>query len=189
MNLSRMLPSFVPAVLLALALAPAGVCAARHAPFAARAGLAHAESAALVWAADAALVYVENDEDVDAAGVAPRWGYLFFSATRGKSRVYSVRDGKIVVAEDLDMRFEAPPVAPQWIDSEAALRAAEDHGGRAYCRAHAGRAASLLLARGTFQQGEPDKTTWTIVYTSDSAPSLFVMVDAEGGRVCRTWRG
>jgi hypothetical protein len=177
------------AVLLTSALGASAAHAAKHAPFAAKAGLATAESAALVWATDAALVYVENDEDVDAAGNAPRWGYLFYSATRQKARAYSIRSGRIVVAEDLDMTFAAPPLSPQWIDGEAALRAADAHGGRAFCRDHAGRASTLLLARGTIQPGEPDRTTWTIVYTSPSAPSLFVVVDAERGQVCRTWRG
>ena len=176
-------------LLLASALCATGAHAARHVPFAARAGLASAESAAQVWAADAALVYVENDEDVEPHGVAPRWGYLFYSTARQKARAYSIRDGCIVVAEDLDMAFDAPPLSPQWIDSEAALRAADDHGGRTFCREHAGRASTLLLARGTFQQGEPDETTWTIVYTSPSAPSLFVVVDAGHGGVRRTWRG
>jgi hypothetical protein len=47
----------------------------------------------------------------------------------------------------------------------------------------------MLLSRGAFQQGAPDLTTWTIVYTSPAAPSLFVVVDAAQGRICRTWRG
>jgi hypothetical protein len=172
-----------------LTLAPAGASAAKRDPFPARSGLACAEAAAQVWAPDAGLVYLENDEAVSPSGGAPRWGYLFYSAGRQKARAYSVRDGRIVVAEDLAMRFEAPAVAPQWIDSEAALAAADAHGGRQYCAAHGGRVGTMLLARGAFQQGEPDLTTWTIVYTSADAPSLFVVVDAAHGRVCRTWRG
>ena len=169
----RLVRTAVPALLGALLLvaAAAGDAAAgHHVPFAARAGLAAAESAAQVWASDATLVYVENDEDVNEAGLTPRWAYLFYSESRQKSRGYSIRDNRIVVAADLDMKFEAPPVSPRWIDSEAALQAADAHGGRAYCRDHAGRASSLLLARGPFQQGEPDATTWTIVYTSPCAP-------------------
>jgi len=177
------------ASLFACALVPSAARAAKHVPFAASAGLAVAESGAQVWAGDASLVYVENDEDVDAAGIATRWGYLFYSPSRGRARAYSVRDGRIVVAEDLDMSFEAPPLSPRWIDSAEALRAADDHGGRVFCRDHAGRASTLLLARGTFQPGEPGMTTWTVVYTSPSAPSLFVVVDAEHGQVRRTWRG
>ena len=53
--------------------------AAKREPFAARAGLAFAEAAAQVWAQDASLVYLENDEDVGVSGAAPRWGYLFYS--------------------------------------------------------------------------------------------------------------
>ena len=163
--------------------------AAPHTPFAARTGLAVASVAANVWADDAALVAVENDEDVDAAGRAARWGYLFLSRSRGRARAYSVRDGRIVVAEDLDMSLDAPPVAGEWIDSQAALAAADEHGGRVYCREHGGRAATVILTRGPFQPGDPDDTTWTIVYTSSGAPSLFVVVDAAQGRVRRTWRG
>jgi hypothetical protein len=166
-----------------------GVRAARHEPFAAQAGMGRAEAAARVWADDAALVYLENDEEVGATGAAARWGYLYYSAGRGKARGYSVRDGRIVVAGDLAMKFEAPPVAPGWIDSDAALAAADAHGGRDYCRAHAGRVSAMLLSRGTFQQGAPDLTTWTIVYSSPDAPSLFVVVDAAQGRVFRNWRG
>lgn len=163
--------------------------AAKREPVAAHAGLVFAEAAAQVWAPDAALVYVENDDDVAAGGIANRWGYLFYSAGRQKARAYSVRDGRIVVAEDLAMKFAAPPVAVQWIDSEAALAAADAHGGREFRRVHAGQVGTMLLARGTFQQDSPDLTTWTVIYTSPTAPSLFIVVDAAHGRLCRTWRG
>jgi hypothetical protein len=177
------------AVLAAAGLIAPSEAATRRQPVAAHSGLVFAEAAAQVWAPDAALVYVENDEDVVAPGIATRWGYLFYSAGLGKARGYSVRDGRIVVAEDLAMTFAAPPVAVRWVDSEAALAAADGHGGREYCRAHAGQVGTMLLARGTFQQDSPDLTTWTIVYTSPSAPSLFIVVDAVQGKVCRTWRG
>lgn len=177
------------AALAALALATTSGAASRREPVAAHSGLVFAEAAAQVWAPDAALVYVESDDDVVAPGIAMRWGYLFYSAGLRKARGYSVRDGRIVVAEDLAMTFAAPPVAVQWIDSEAALATANAHGGLAYCRAHAGQVGTMLLARGTFQQDSPDLTTWTIVYTSPTAPSLFVVVDAAQGKVCRTWRG
>ncbi len=180
----------------ALALAAAGTLlgsgsavAGKHRPFAAREGLACAQSAARSWAQDAALVYLENDEGLGDAGTAPRWGYLFYSPGLRKARGYSVREGRIVVAEDLGVKFEAPPVAGSWIDSEAALAAADAHGGREYCRAHQGRAGTMLLARGAFQQGSPDLTTWTIVYSSPTSASLFVVLDAAQGRICRTWRG
>lgn len=176
--------------LVALALAARPAAAAKHAPFAARTGLATALSAASVWADDAALVVVENDEDVDGAGLAPRWGYLFASPSRGKARAYSVRDGRIVVAEDFDLQLAAPPVAGEWIDSEAALAAADEHAGRTWCRDHVGaRATTVLLSRGPFQPGDPDETTWTVVYTADGQPSLFVVVDAREAHVRRTWKG
>jgi hypothetical protein len=171
------------------ACAPRPAAAGAHAPFAARAGLASAEAAASVWAEDASLVYVENDEDVDGSGLAVRWGYLFYSPTRKKARAWSVRDGRIVTAENLDMTFDAPPVAVRWIDSAEALREADQHGGREYCTRNAGHASTVLLSRGPFQSGDPDETTWTIVYTSPGAPSLFVVVDAAEGKVRRTWKG
>jgi hypothetical protein len=170
-------------------LAPGPAWAGKHLPYAAHAGLASAEAAASVWAEDASLVYVENDEDVDGDGRSVRWAYLYYSPSRHKARGWSVRDGRIVLAQDLDMKFEAPPLAIRWIDSAEALRAAEEHGGRDYCRRNSGHASTVMLSRGPFQVGDPDETTWTVVYTSPGAPSLFVLIDAEKGHVRRTWKG
>jgi len=175
--------------LLVLALCAGGIAAADRVPFEARAGLDVARAAAQAWAEDAFLAYVENDEDLDAGGAAPRWGYLFLSRRLEKARAYSVRDGKILVAENLEMKLEAPPVAPDWIDSGAALEAAEQGAGRAFRSEHGGRLGTMLLMRGAFHDGDPDRTTWMLVYTSPNAPSLFVVVDASEGKVRRTWRG
>ena len=163
--------------------------AASPAPFAARAGLDRAAVAASVWAPDAQLVYLENDEAVNEDGASTRWGYLFFSPSLKSARAYSLRGGKIVVAENLEMKFEAPPVPGGWIDSDAALRAADEQFGRDFRRQHEGKVATMLLTRGTFQDGDPDPATWTVIYTSPSAPSLFVVVDAASGKVRRSWRG
>ena len=111
-----------------------GVQAGKPAPFSARAGLTLAWEAARAWADDAALIYVENDENVDAAGAAVRWGYLFHSASRNAARGYSVRDGKIKEAVDLGFAFPAPPLADEWVDSAVALSAAEKAAGAAYRR-------------------------------------------------------
>jgi hypothetical protein len=175
------------AACLTLLAAPAP--AKDHAPFEARTGLDIAGAAAQIWSRDAFLVYVENDEDLTARGGAERWGYLYYSPLLQKARVWSVRDGRIVVAEDLEMKFEAPPVAAQWIDSGVALELADAGAGRAFRREHEGRPSTMLLARGAFQEREPDQTTWTVIYTSPHAPSLFVLVDAAEGKVRRTWRG
>ena len=70
-------------------------------PFAARAGLDMAQSAAKVWAEDAVLVYVENDESVVGTGRAERWGYLFFSPASQRSRAYSIREGRVIEAEEI----------------------------------------------------------------------------------------
>lgn len=191
MNANRILLRAGTALLCALALsAGAGVSVAgKHASFAARAGVDPAQAAARVWADDASLVYLENDEELSETGGAPRWGYLFYSPSLQAARSYSVRDGRIVVAENLDMKFEAPPLASGWIDSDAALAVAEEHAGREFRRKSGGRLGTMLLSRGAFQPGAPDLTTWTIVYTAPDAPSLFVVVDAAKRSVCRTWRG
>jgi len=179
----------VATALLALALSGAPAAARDPMPFGARGGLDIAVAAAWSWAADAVLIYVENDEALDPAGVSERWGYLFLSPRQEKARVYSVRDGKIVVAENLAMKFEAPPLASDWIDSGRALEAAEQGGGRAFREKHQGRLSTMLLMRGAFEDSAPDRTTWTLVYTAPGTPSLFVVVDASDGKVRRTWRG
>lgn len=189
LHLARALSRPALAVSLVAALTAAVAHGREYPPFGARAGLDMATAAADAWSPDAVLVYVENDEDVNDEGAASRWGYLFHSESLARSRVYSVRDGKILVAENLDMKFESPPVAGEWIDSQAALAAADHKAGRAFREKHQGRPGTMLLMRGAFHDGDPDRTTWTIVYTSPSAPALFVVVDAEDGKVRRTWRG
>lgn len=177
---------------LALVLAASGFTAAwagGHPAFAARTGVDLATSAAQRWAADARLVYIENDEELLPDGQAARWGYLFHSESLDRSRGYSVRDGRILVAEDLEMRFEAPPLQSPWIDSAEALAIAEEGGGSAFRNRHQGAARTMLLMRGAFQDADPDPATWTVVYTAPGAPALFVMVDALEGKVRRTWRG
>ncbi len=132
---------------------------------------------------------VENDDDLGPTGAALRWGYLYRSSAREQVRAWSAGEGRIVAAEDPGMKFDAPAVAPRWIDSEAALAAANEHGGREYCRENAGRLSTMLLTRGAIEAGSPDLTTWTVVYISPGTPSLFVVLDAAQGRFCRTWRG
>jgi hypothetical protein len=182
-------------VAFAAAMAIVGVQAARPATagdapaFEARAGLALAAAAAASWAPDAALVWVENDENPGPTGASERWGYLFYSASAEKARAYSVGDGKIVTAENLDLAFDAPPLAGGWIDSGAAFAAAEESKGRAFRNAAPARLKNMLLTRGTMDAANPDRTTWTLVYATPTAPSLFVVVDAQTGKVVRTWRG
>jgi hypothetical protein len=158
-------------------------------PFSARAGLDVAVNAAHAWATDAQLVYLENDEVVGPDGNAGRWGYLFYSENRGRARGYSIRDGKLDEASDLDFELDAPPVADTWVDSGTALAAAEQKAGTKYCVENNGRLATMLLIRGAFHEQTPDATTWAVVYTSPTAPALFVVVDAAKGGVVRMWRG
>ncbi len=157
--------------------------------FSARSGLDVAHNAAVSWAPDAQLVYLENDEMVGPDGTAVRWGYLFYSAVKAKARGYSVRDGKILEAADLAFDFEPAPVAEQWIDSHAARVAAETKAGAKYCQEFQGHLASMLLIRGAFHEKKPDATTWAIVYESKLQPPLFVIVDASNGDYVRTMMG
>lgn len=183
----RALSALVAVVLLGAAAVPAR--AGDPVPALASAGLDVASAAARAWAADAILVYLENDEDLAPGGTAARWGYLFYSPAMEKSRIYSVREGRIVVAENLEMKFDTPPLSPGWLDSGAALAAADEHGGLAFRNASGATAGTMLLMRGAFHGGDPDRTTWTVIYTAPGAPSLFVVVDAADGTVRRTWRG
>src|SRR5262249_16616485 len=111
---SRSLPA---GLVLAALLAATPGAAGDAPPFAARTGLELASAAAQAWSPDAQLVYVENDDALDAGGASVRWGYLFYSRSEDRARVWSVRGGRIAAAENLDMRFDAPPVAPGWLDS------------------------------------------------------------------------
>ena len=175
--------------LLATALVAGPGGARERVPFEARAGLDLARAAAQSWSPDAVLIYIENDEPLDAAGAAPRWGYLFHSAERDQGRAYSVREGRILEAENLQMKFEAPPVGGEWMDSGAALVVARREAGDEFCRRHSGQLSTMLLMRGAFQDEDLQSAAWTLIFTAPDTPSLFVMVDADDGRVRRTWRG
>jgi hypothetical protein len=183
------LPRAIACTLVVLALASPAVRAADRVPVQARAGLDLATAAARVWSPDAALVYLENDEPLDTHGAAERWGYLFYSATLEKSRGYSVRAGKIVVAEDLPLKLEAPPVQGDWIDSGTAYRLSDEGPARRYCFEHDGRLKTMLLMRGAIQEDDPNQTTWMLVYNAPNLPALFVVLAASDGRVLRTWKG
>jgi len=106
-----------------------------------------------------------------------------------KARAYSLRAGKILVAENLEIKIEPPPVADGWMDSGAALAVAEKDTGRKFRHEHGGWLSTMLLMRSAFQDSDPDETTWTFVYEASDGPSLFVVVDAAQGKVRRTWRG
>ena len=148
-----------------------------------------AAEAAAAWADDARLIYLENDEAVGLSGTASRWGYLYYSPSRDIARSYSVEGAKVRQAVNLDFDFPAPPLAPEWIDSDRAFTAAEDAGGRKYREKNAGRLRSMLLMRRAFHEKKPDRTTWTLIYDSSSAPSYWIVIDAESGDVVRTWKG
>ncbi|MBE0566767.1 MAG: hypothetical protein IH621_12450 [Krumholzibacteria bacterium] len=155
----------------------------------ARAGLDLATDAARIWAPDARLVYLENDEDLTGQGTAARWGYLYYSPERDAARGYTVRQGRIAEAADLGFAFPAPPLPETWIDSGAAVAAAEQEHGRRFRQEQGGRLGSALLIRGALHDQRPDAATWAVVYVSDTGAPLTVVVDAATGKVVRTWRG
>jgi len=148
-----------------------------------------ARASARAWADDARLVYVENDKDVDATGNASRWGFLFHSASRDEARAYSLRDGKVERADDLHFDFDAPPLAPEWIDSDEALRNADREGGADFRTEHGATLRSMVLTRGLFHLEDPDRTTWTCVYDAPGQPSLWIVLDANDGGLLRRWKG
>jgi hypothetical protein len=176
-------------IVLALAAVRPAAAGENAVPFSARSGVEIATDAARTWAADARLVYLENDEALGPDGTATRWGYLFYSHSRGKARGYSVKNGALEEAADLGFDFDAPPVADAWIDSGEALAIAAKKAGTKYCIENGGRLATMLLVRGAFHDDKPNATTWAVVYAAPGVPSLFVVVDADNRDVVRTWRG
>jgi hypothetical protein len=154
----------------------------------ARDALSLVQEAAFAWANDAHLAYLENDEALTEAGAAARWGYVFYAPSRAAARGYSVEDGTIIQAADLTVRFDAPPISNRWIDSQAALAAAnqELRGDRDQ---YGTVPTTMLLMRGAFDEKEPDRTCWLICFRAQGLPSLFVVVDAGSGSIVRTWKG
>lgn len=159
--------------------------------FSARTGLALAQEAASAWAPDARLVYIENDEVLLADGRCERWGYLFSSKSLGRSRGYSLEQGAIEVAEDLPFEFDAPPLPPEWLDSESALSraVAEQVAGETSADSERPALRTMFLVRGVLSLDEPDAAAWGIVYASSNPDQRLVVVDARSGKVVRTWRG
>ncbi len=188
MRLDRRSAAWAPLIpaLFAASWAPAR---AAETPVPARSALDLAFDAARTWAPDAFLVYLENDEPLDAAGGASRWGYLFHSPNRASSRGYSVEGGSIRAASDLAFAFDPPPLPGEWVDSGVALAAAEKDSGREYREKNGGHVASLFLVGGLFHPKDPGAATWAVVYSAANVPSLWIVVDAETGNVIRTWRG
>jgi hypothetical protein len=188
MHLQSTTRALVAAILILVVNHPAR--AEQHQATSAASGLELVRAAAQSWAADAKLVYLENDEDVDATGKAVRWGYLFYSESKGQSRGYTVRDEEILEAADLEFELQdPPPLSKTWIDSDVALAAAEDKAGRKYRQDQGGTLRTMLLIRGAFYHKKPDLSTWTLLYTSQNAPALWVVVSAKDGKVLKTWRG
>ena len=186
-RLERPRPGAALACLLLTALLAAPPARAESPVTSARSSLWLATVAAHAWAPDAQLVYLENDEALDASGRSARWGYLFRSASLGRARAWSVRDGRIVSAENLELRFDAPPLPAGWLDSDVVVAAAEKAATSAR-REPRGRLVTLLLMRGAESDRDRDVTTWTFVYRAPGGASLHVVVDAVSGKVQRTWR-
>ena len=177
------------AATLALGLLLAATAAAEERGVDVRDVLDLAQDAARAWADDARLVYLENDEPVDARGRSARWGLLYWSAVRDEARAYSLREDEVQRAEDLGFDFAPPALAADWIDSEQARLHADEAGGSAFVRDHGGRLRTMLLVRGVLHLDDPERTTWTCVYDAPSQPSLWIVLDATNGEVLRRWKG
>lgn len=167
----------------------ASVASAGPAPTSAAKVRALADDAARAWSADARLLYVENDTYVDLHGSAERWGYLYWSADRNAGRAYSLREGHIEVAEDPGVDLPSLPLPEEWIDSAIAVEKAERSGGLDYRSVHQGRVENVVLVRGVFHEEHPERSTWTVVYTADNSPSLWIVIDATSGDLVRKWEG
>lgn len=176
-------------LLAAAALVASDTVAEELSPISAASVQSLAEEAASAWAADARLLYVENDSDVGDDGRAERWGYLFWSEQRQASRAYSLRDGEIVLAEDPQVDLPSLPVTHQWIDSGRAVSRANDEGGTSYREKRGGHIENVVLVRGVFHEEHPERATWTVVYTAADAPALWVVIDAESGDLVKKWEG
>lgn len=159
------------------------------ASFTAGSGVSLAQTAAVAWAKDARLIYVENDGAVRADGTAERWGYLYWSKERTEGRAYSILGDEILTAETLAFDFEAPPLPEVWIDAGIALAAAEREAGQKFRDEASGTLRSMILVRGLLDLEEANAATWAVVYDSAVEASLWVVVDATSGKVVRTWRG
>lgn len=179
----------IPMILLFLLGSAVSAARADDAPVAAAGVVELATAAARSWSDDALLVYVENDTRIGAGGRADRWGFLFWSRTRDEARGYSLRDGDVVDARPLGFDFDAPPLAAGWIDSDEALRRADDAGGAEYRDLHSAHLRSMVLTRGLLHLDDPDRTTWTCVYDAEGQPSLWIVVDAGNGEILRRWKG
>lgn len=148
-----------------------------------------AREAARAWADDARLIYVENDADIDATGRAPRWGFLFWSRQRDATRAYSLSNSEILLATEPGIDLPALPISSTWIDSGRVLARAEDEGGRDYRQERGGAVENMVLVRGIFHEKHPERTTWTVVYSSRDYPSLWVVLDAATGDLVKRWEG
>jgi hypothetical protein len=106
-------------------------------------------------------------------------------ATTDKARAYSVRNGKILTAENPDMKFVAPAVESGWIDSGAALVAAENWWPGASSARARGQARHHAPDARRVRRRELNRTTWLLVYTTPDAPSRCSCGRAADGKVAR----
>lgn len=152
-------------------------------PQTARAAVALASLAADSWVDDARLVWIENDTPVNARGEARAWGFLYYSASLGAMRSWSVHDGVLQPPEDHSVRAEAPGLEPGWLDSPAVLAAVRRHAGDD--TTILSRLVSLVLVQGVFDA----QPTWVAVFDQGEGPRLHLVMRAGDGELLRRWRG
>jgi hypothetical protein len=66
-----------------------------------------------------------------------------------------------------------------WINSDAALQAADSHGGSAFGSAHPGDSISMFLWKGAYA-GHPQQSVWQVTYMKDGF-TLIVLLNAADG--------
>jgi hypothetical protein len=154
----------------------------------ARQALLSAEAAASAWMRDARLIYLENDSPLGPVGDADAWGFLFHSELADSWRNVAVKNRKVLHEGPLAFPFAAPELPLTWIDSDQAVRVAEESGGREFRTRTGALLRHAVLGRGVFTDwsGPP---TWTVVYRSPEQGELAIVVNADDGSVLSRFEG
>ncbi len=137
-------------------------------------------SKAKKWSSDAELVSMDNfagSSETD--GKAGRWIVKFNSKKKNKGFVvHVVSGGKILQKSEEDLYTNREPIKGKWMDSPEAVSIALKNGGGKSVR-------STWLGLGAYK----GKAFWTVKFSHNSGQPSWVKIDAESGKVTRTWEG
>jgi len=137
-----------------------------------------ADSLALTIASDAKLLLV-NSTDVDTAGKAVSWNYLYSSIANRKEYYFHTENTSVIYDSSRDMRFGIAPVDSNWIDSDSALKLAELNGGVNFRTLYPESKITALLYKIVYP---PFYTYWEIQFI-DTDSSITIRIDALTGEV------